>query len=338
MPPSPTIHTVAAAANVSIATVSKVVNGIRTGVSEPTRKRVEAVIEQLGYRPSRIGRSLRTLRRSTIGMAIVDPNPTFLADPFITNLVAGLANYLSMQNFGLFLQGVKPHQLQASFLVRESEVDAMCVMLTGPPRTRQSYMHALVDLGQPIVAFQELLDVRLKDVCFVRQDDRGGAMEIARRVVARGARSVTMFIADIPWPAIDERIAGVRAVLSEARIELRLIRCDETKLDAVARAVTDYLDKEGAPDALIGQNDQIALTAMRVLKTRGLRIPDDVAVYGFNAFPFTEFADPALTTVRSPAYELGEKGAELLLARLESGQFASIEHVLPVSLVPGASG
>jgi len=138
--------------------------------------------------------------------------------------------------------------------------------------------------------------------------------------------------------AIDERIAGVRAVLSEARIELRLIRCDETKLDAVARAVTDYLDKEGAPDALIGQNDQIALTAMRVLKTRGLRIPDDVAVYGFNAFPFTEFADPALTTVRSPAYELGEKGAELLLARLESGQFASIEHVLPVSLVPGASG
>jgi len=83
---------------------------------------------------------------------------------------------------------------------------------------------------------------------------------------------------------------------------------------------------------------QIALTAMRVLKTRGLRIPDDVAVYGFNAFPFTEFADPALTTVRSPAYELGEKGAELLLARLESGQFASIEHVLPVSLVPGASG
>src|SRR3546814_1855135 len=89
-------------------TVSKVINQITMGVAPSTRERVEAAVRHLGYRPNRVGRGLRTLRRSIIGMAIVDPSPSFLADPFTTNLVAGLTNHLSSRGFGLLLHGVKP--------------------------------------------------------------------------------------------------------------------------------------------------------------------------------------------------------------------------------------
>lgn len=333
----PTIHAVAAYAGVSTATVSKVVNQITVGVADATRARVEAAIRHLGYRPSRIGRSLRTLQRSIIGLAIVDPSPRFLADPFTTNLVAGLTNYLSSCGFGLLLHGVKPGELESSFLVRESEADALCVNLSGPRRTRLACMRMLADLGQPFVAFQDLPDRSIADACFIRQDDKGGAVDLARHLMARRPRRATMIIADVPWPAVEQRVAGIRQVLSAHRVPLDLVRCDETVTESIINAIEARIAAGTLPDLVIGQNDQIAVAAMQVLRRHGLRIPEEVAVSGFNAFPFTSFADPALTTVRSRAYELGQLGAEVMLGRLQEGRFRQREYVLPVTLVPGQS-
>lgn len=333
----PTIHAVAARAGVSTATVSKVVNGITMGVAPSTRTRVEAAIRHLGYRPSRVGRGLRTLRRSIIGMAIVDPSPSFLADPFTTNLVAGLTNHLSSRGFGLLLHGVKPRALKSSFLVRESEADALCVMLSGSRRDRLGYMRLLAELGQPFVAFQDLPVASIGDACFVRQDDKTGAAALAEHLLKRRPRRAAMFIADVPWPAVEQRVSGFRAVFRANDVALDLVRCDETRTAAITEAVDGYLDGPGLPDLVIGQNDQVALAAMQVLRRRGLRIPEDVGVSGFNAFTFANFANPPLTTVRSRAYELGEAGAEIILDRLDSGRFRAREHIVPIVLIPGRS-
>ncbi|MBX6322888.1 MAG: LacI family DNA-binding transcriptional regulator, partial [Rhodospirillaceae bacterium] len=329
----PTIHAVAARSGVSTATVSKVVNRITAGVSESTRLRVEAAIRDLGYRPSRIGRGLRTLRRSIIGLAIVDPSPTFLADPFTTNLVAGLTNHLSSRGFGLLLHGVKPGELESSFLVRESEADALCVSLSGPRRARLGYLRLLARLGQPFVAFQDLPDRSVEDACFIRQDDRGGAEQLARHLMARRPRRATMIVSDVSWPAIEQRVIGIRKVLAANGVKLDLVACDETRTEAIIGAIERLVVRRRLPDVIIGQNDQIAVAAIQVLRRHGLRVPDDVAVSGFNAFQFTSFADPPLTTVRSQAYELGRLGAEVILERLETGRFRDRELVLPVSLV-----
>lgn len=333
----PTIHAVAARAGVSTATVSKVINQITAGVAPSTRERVEAAVRHLGYRPSRVGRGLRTLRRSIIGMAIVDPSPGFLADPFTTNLVAGLTNHLSSRGFGLLLHGVKPRALKSSFLVRESEADALCVMLSGARRDRLGYLRLLAELGQPFVAFQDLPVASIGDACFVRQDDKAGAAGLARHLLKRQPRRAAMIVSDVSWPAVEQRVSGFRAVFRANGVALDLVRCDETRTEAIVDAVGSYLDRSGLPDLVIGQNDQVALAAIRVLRRRGLRVPEDVGVSGFNAFQFAGFADPPLTTVRSPAYELGEAGAEIILERLESGQFRAREHVIPVTLVPGAT-
>lgn len=333
----PTIHAVAARAGVSTATVSKVINQITVGVGEATRQRVEAAIRELGYRPNRTGRGLRTLRRSTIGMAIVDPSPRFLADPFTTNLVAGLTNQLSSRGFGLLLHGVQPHELQASFLIRESEVDALCVMLSGSRRDRLGYMRLLADLRQPFVAFQDLPVRSMRDACFVRQDDKAGAVALASHLLKRRPKRVTLVAPRVSWPAVEQRISGFRSTFEAKGVALELMECDETDTEAIVRTVDARLDRGRRPDLLIGLNDQIALAAIRALRARNLRVPDDVGVAGFNAFPFAAFADPPLTTVRSVAYELGAAGAEILLDRLDRGGFRVRDHVIPVTLVPGST-
>lgn len=334
----PNIHAVAARAGVSTATVSKVVNRINVGVSEATRQRVEDAIRDLGYRPNRVGRGLRKLRRSIIGIAIVDASPSFLADPFTTNLVAGLSNHLSTQGFGLLLHGIKPHELKNSFLVRESEVDALCVTLSGSRRERLGYIKLLTELGQPFVAFQDQPVAAAVDACFVRQDDRAGAVSLAHHILQkRRVKRAVMFISELSWPAIEQRVSGFRQVLGGKRIALDLVRCDETHAESIAAAAESYLARAALPDVFIGQNDQVALTVMQVLKRHNIRVPGDVGVSGFNAFPFSGFADPPLTTARSPAYELGQLGAEIILDRLETGRFRRKEHVLAVDLVAGSS-
>ncbi|MEX2643165.1 MAG: LacI family DNA-binding transcriptional regulator [Acetobacterales bacterium] len=334
---SPTMHAVAARAGVSTATVSKVVNRIRTGVSEATRKKVEVAIGELGYRPNRSGRSLRTSRHSTIGLAIVDPSPRFLADPFTTNLVAGLSNYLSSRGFGLLLHGVLPGQLKSSFLIRESEIDGLCINLSGTRRARIAAMRMVAETGQPLVVFQDRPVRGLQDACFIRQDDEAGAAELARELLRRKRRRTVMIITDVPWPAVEHRVAGIRNVFQRHGVSVDMVACDETRTEAITQAIATYLDREEIPDLIIGQNDQIAIAAIEVLRNRGLKVPDNVGVSGFNAFPFTGLASPALTTVRSRAYELGEAGGAVMLERLETGSFQKSDHVFSLDLMIGES-
>ncbi|HEX2527604.1 MAG TPA: LacI family DNA-binding transcriptional regulator [Geminicoccus sp.] len=333
----PTIHAVAARVGVSTATVSKVVNGIETGVSAVTRAKVEAAVQELGYRPNRMGRNLRTQRYSTVGLVILDPSPRFLADPFTTNLVAGLANYLNSRGFGLLLDGILPGKVESSFLIRGSAVDGLCLSLSGTRRQRIAVMRRIARLGQPIVVFQDLATPSLQDACFIRQDDRGGATILARALLKRKPRRAVVVVSTVPWPAVEQRVAGIRSVLEADGVHVDLVECDETSNEMIADAINRYLDREQPPDLILGQNDQIAIAALHVLRRHGLQVPQDVGVTGFNAFPFMDFADPPLMTIRSAAYEMGERGAQTMLGRLENGHFSDREVVLPVQFVAGAS-
>ena len=333
----PTLRSVALRAGVSIATVSKVVNGITAGVSDTTRRQVEAAVGELGYRPNRIGRSLRAQRHQAVGLAIVDPSPRFLADPFTTNLVAGLSNELNINGFGLLLYGVRPGKLGESSLIRQSEVDAICLNPSGERPVRQAAMELASGLKHPLVVIQDSPVETLEDVCFIRQDDEGGAAQLAAEVMKRPCRRAAMVIADIPWPAVEHRIAGFRRIFDQHGVQLDFIRCDETSSQAITDSIADYLDRHGVPDVLVGQNDQIAIAGMHLLASRGLEVPRDVAVTGYNAFPFTGLASPALTTIRSRAYELGVTAAKAILDRLEKGTFRQREYVLPLELVRGQS-
>lgn len=330
-----TLKDVATAANVSPMTVSNFINGRFSAMGAKTRARIEQIIERLEYRPHTMARSLRLSEGVTIGMIIVNDVPTYLADPFTTQMVAGLSNYLSKRGYGLLLQGLHPKEFKASPLIRNIRTDGICAFLSGSDAVRRECLEILLDLKQPVVAFQETIRLPGRDLCIVRQTDREGGRLIAKEAIAAGARNIILLAPKLYWPAIGERIKGARTAIRESGVDvaLRIVRCQETSFHEIQSALSADIERYGVPDAVLSGNDQIAIAATRLLVRRGFRVPSDILVTGFNAFDFWQYTDPVLMTVRSPAYEMGARAGSAVLDRLKRGEFAEPDIVFSVELL-----
>ena len=339
-----TLHDVARAAGVSIATVSNVVRGKTRLMSPATRAHVEAVIDRLDYRPNLMARALRTARRRHVGMLVIDRNPAFLADPFNTQLIAGLSNILSEAGHGALVLGCPEDRLAESFLIRNDEVDALAVLPSGTVEARTAVYRLLAGLARPIVVFQDRPD-RFRpivdpagrgEVLFVRQDDEGAGHAMARRHLARGARRLAFLRPERTWPAMEGRLAGACRAFAEAgRPPPDEIVCGTEDLDDTVAAIGRHVAAHGLPDALMAGNDRMGIGALRYARDAGLVVPRDLRVTGFNAFEFRDYSTPVLTSARSPAYRMGELAAASILARLDRGRFDRDELVEPVELVEG---
>jgi LacI family transcriptional regulator len=244
-----------------------------------------------------------------------------------------------MKGYGLLLQGLSPAAFRSSPLVRGIRSDAICLLLSGPDRSRREIIEALLALGQPLVVFQDRLRFPGADLCTIRQADREGGRLMAREALRLGARKLVMLMPEVHWPAIAERVRGVREAVRQggAGASLQVISCGDGEFAATQAALAQDIALHGLPDAIVAGNDQMGIAAMKFMDARGLRVPRDVAITGFNAFDFWRYTTPVLTTVRSPAYEMGARGGEEILKRLAGGSFARREIVFPVELQRGSS-
>jgi LacI family transcriptional regulator len=334
-----TIRDVALAAGVSAMTVSNLINERAGTMRAETRKRIEAQIKRLSYRPHSMARSLRLARQLFIGMIIVDEQQHYLADPFTTHVVAGISNQLSSKGYGLLLQGLSAKTFRSSPLIRDIRTDAICIMLSGADATRRKIVEALLALGQPLIVFQDTLRFPRADLCTIRQADRTGGELVGNLVLGLGARQLAMLVPAVHWPAIAERVKGVRESIRKtaAAAELRVVDCGDGELRDTQAALDRDIGEHGLPDAIIAGNDQMGIAAMKLMAGRNLTVPRDIAITGFNAFEFWQYTSPVLTTVRSPAYEMGARGGVEILKRLGEGRFERPQIIYPVELQPGGS-
>jgi DNA-binding LacI/PurR family transcriptional regulator len=332
-----TIKDVAKAADVSPMTVSNVLNGRSQFVSAATQKRVEREIERLNYRRQANARNLRVAEQRSIGMVIVDESPAFLADFFTCQVVAGLANVLNGADYTLTIQGMPEAELAQSMIMRNFEVGGFCAMISGPRAERDKVIRKLAELDQPMVVFQEEIAEQGRDLCTVRQDDRGGGRLVGDHLLARRVEDLLMIVPKQDWPAIENRVAGVRdsVAASGGAARLALVESASESFADVQSAVARYLEFNPLPGAVIGGNDPIATAAMLLLLDRGVRVPEDVRVIGFNGFEAHRYSRPRLTTVISAAYALGERAGHAMLARLRDGKFERLDYVLPVHFEAG---
>ena len=334
-----TLKDVARLAGVSPMTVSNVINGTGRGYRAETLARVMRAVADANYRPDVAARSLRTSRHMSVGMLVMRAGPRFLADPYITNLIDGLCSGLNRRGYSLVLQGLLPEEIGAAPLVRQRQTDALCVLMPGAFASDPVVRPALLALNQPVILFQQFGALPEGDICFVRQDDFEGGQALCRHVLERGARDLVVLIPQLDWPAMLERVGGIRAHAAAAAPATPasvtvVTSADESPLAAQA-ALDAHLAAGGRPDAVLAGNDQMAVGAWRLLRRRGLRVPQDVRLTGFNGFDFLDLLPERLTTVQSPAMKLGELGAHHIVRRVETGAFESGTVVLPVTLMPG---
>ena len=335
-----TMKEVAEHANVSLMTVSNYVNGRHQKMSAAVSKRVQSAIEKLGYRRNHAARNLRTAKQLTIGMIIVDSSTNYLADGYTTQLVAGVSNYLTENGFSLVLQGIRPDDFGHSSLIQNQQTDGLMVMLSGNDAKRRADFKLLQKLGIPLVVFMESFRTADKNVCFVKQGEFEAGKLIGERVLKTKPKSVAILVQDHNyWPAVWERSRGMTTAL-ETQLSgerVSIIRCGNGNFDNVYSVLGGYAEQHPMPDTILGTNDQLAIAALKFVKSRELRVPEDVQITGFNAFGNHLYCDPVLTTLRSPAYEMGVTGAEEMVQRLQSGSFARRSITFPLEFVPGYS-
>jgi len=212
-------------------------------------------------------------------------------------------------------------------------------VLSGAEAERRETLKQVASLGQPVVVIQDALPEEISDGCSLIQDDFAGGVHLARHLFDVRAKHVALLAPRAEWPAMERREAGIRSVLVRlARPPaLHLVRCGDESFDATQRALERHATENGIPDVIIGGNDQMAIAAMKFATSRGLKLPEEVRVTGFNGLAIWRYATPELTTVFSSAYELGEAAGKAILTRLETGSFPYRTQSLPVRFAPNRS-
>jgi LacI family transcriptional regulator len=333
-----TLADVSKDAGVSVMTVSNVVRGKTKLVKLETRRRVEASIARLNYRPNLSARSLRLSESRSVGIVIADTDPAFLTDPFISRLVSGLSNYLSGLDYTLDIQGVVPERFENATILKKAGNDALCAILCGPRDLRKSHFDYLQKLGPPLIVFQEVFQSRASNVSLIQQDDHAGGAALARHLLRRKLRSIVFVRPTLDWSAVEQREKGLRSVLAKEgkSIDVKTLLTPSERFEDVEHSVREQLTTR-VPDAIVAATDSVAGAVLTACESHGLKVPQDIAVTGFNGFDVWRYTRPSLTTVISPAYEMGRYAGELLMERLRGNEFSKRSTTFPVSLQEGGS-
>ncbi|SLN42262.1 Catabolite control protein A [Roseovarius albus] len=333
-----TLKQVAEHAQVSPMTVSNFVNGRFNLMTPEMRQKVEHSVKELNYRRNHGAHMLRTSKLWSIGIIVVDASDHYLSDGYTTQIIAGISNTLNDGGFSAILQGVKPDAFDTSAMLRNVQTDGLCVLLSGSDAQRAHQFNLIREFQQPTVLFLEAPDTPSDQICAVMQDDYAAARALTRRVLRRQPRSVLIMTAgENEWAAVNLRVAGMRDEIARTgSVErLDLVPSGNGRQRDVVAALNVHTAQHGYPDAIMCINDEIALGALKALQQAGVDVPGQTCVTGFNAFGLHEIAAQTVTTMQSPAYEMGCVGARELLQALDNGSFAQNSITLPAELIEG---
>ncbi|WP_020135476.1 LacI family DNA-binding transcriptional regulator [Streptomyces sp. 351MFTsu5.1] len=330
--PRPTLEAVAARAGVSRATVSRVVNG-GDGVREPLVERVRRAVEELGYVPNQAARSLVTRRHHAVAVVVAEPESRVFADPFFALQLRGISKELTSHDNQLVLlltEGRDDHARVARYLAG-GHVDGALVFslhLDDPlPGLIQRAGVPTVFGGRP--GWSD----GTADVVYVDSDNRGGARDAVRHLLGLGRTRVAHITGALDQTSAVDRLDGYRDVMGDAGQDL-VAPGDFTPAGG-ERAMRQLLDRCPGLDAVFAANDLTASGALRVLRERGRRVPEDVALIGFDdMLPVAEQTDPPLTTVRQDIEEMGRLMARLLLRGLDPSPATAPAGAAPAGAAP----
>lgn len=326
-----TIKMIAQEAQVSIATVSMVLNKKDARISDKTRQKVLAVATALEYRPNVIARSLVTSETRTVGLLIPD-----VANPFFAQIARWVECALRRENYNLFLcnSGNDKAREQAYLCeLMSRSIDGLIVSSVNGD--------AFLDLQRggarsiPTVAIDRLPD-RSEIFSVLVADEAGGALA-AREFLRAGHRRMACLCGPLAYGNIRARVQGFRQTLAEANVTLPAALCVETELTIEGGyAAAKRLCRAWGRTPVTGvfcANDLTAFGAYKAFAEAGLSIPEDLSVIGFDNIEFSQYLRPALTTIAQPIRAIGEKAVSMLLRLMQGEAPQLVRCVFPVELI-----
>ncbi|RII08655.1 Catabolite control protein A [Streptomyces sp. YIM 130001] len=329
----PTIGDVAALAQVSKATVSFVVND-RPGVSPQARRRVREAMENLGWQPNAGARALSNKRAQTLGLVMRRQPELLSTDPFFPQFVAGIETGLAPLGYALVLQVVPDEDTERQAyerLARDGRVDGVFLTDLRVDDPRPDLVTEL-DIGALIVGPPQ----PGSEVPAIGVDDGSGIRRAVSHLRSLGHRRIGHVCGAEGYVHTEARRDAWRGALAEAGLpEIPPVEADFTGASG-ARATHQLLDLDQPPTAIVYANDLMAIAGVTAATSRGLRVPEDLSVVGFDDIPLADCIAPPLTTVRQDVLAWGRVAAQALVSLTEGREFERVE-LPPVEFVVRAS-
>ena len=323
------LKNVADLAGVSIATVSRVLNADEV-VKYETKVKVMNAIKKLNYSPNRVAQRLRSTKKHSriIGLLIPD-----IQNPFYVDVIRGIENHAYANNsvviIGNFSQDDKKEKLYIDILKSES-VDGFIV---APSNEKDIHIKELLKDGFPIVC----IDRGLKDseVDLVKVDNQAGVFNAIEHLISLGHKRIAHITGNRLIPTTLERIAGYEEALKKHNIKIdpEIVVSKESDYQSGAELADHLLDLDHPPSAIFTGNNLLTLGALETINRRGLKIPDEVAVVGFDDVYWANSLNPPLTAVRQPGFEIGKRSCELLIQRINAPERSVASIILKTELM-----
>ncbi|WML46201.1 LacI family DNA-binding transcriptional regulator [Neobacillus sp. PS3-40] len=321
-----TIKDVAAAANVSVATVSRVLNN-NGYVNEDTRKRVVQAISKLNYIPNEVARSLFSKQSKTIALIVPD-----IKNPFFPEVARAIEDLMSSQEYTLILcNSDEKIEKEIMYLnaMKQKYVDGIIIVTSTltPKHIEKSDI--------PIVALDRTISM---DIPSVSVDNFEGGRQAVQYLKSIGCKKIAHIRGPHTIINADERFKGyIDEVKNESWFSDDLVVNGNHQVLETTKVTKELLMKHSDIDGIFAGNDYMAVGVLKAAEQLGIRIPEDLSVIGFDGIQLCQLTSPELTTMAQPIYELGYRAAELLLEMIEGKPISKLHYQFQVKLMNGQS-
>jgi LacI family transcriptional regulator, repressor for deo operon, udp, cdd, tsx, nupC, and nupG len=321
------IREVAQAAKVSVATVSRTLQ-MPDLVAPQTRSRVQEAIERLGYTPNAQARMLRTARTHVIVALVPD-----ISNPFFAEVIRGIEQVAHQNRYSVLLgdtQNSRVREKAYADLLATKQADGLITLLPHVPR---------VAVSGPVPIVNACEYVKDKSVTSVYVDNVAAAREAVEYLMTLGHRDIAFVTGPMDSPISIDRDLGYEQALQFGGLkrDRRLTAIGDFSVESGIRAIDTLLAQGQRFTAAFCSNDEMAIGAIRAIKSNGLKVPEDISVIGFDDIRFARYMDPPLTTVAQPKDELGREAMNMLIEILRGTDVPARKRILPTQLVIRAS-
>jgi DNA-binding LacI/PurR family transcriptional regulator len=310
-----TLRELAERLGVSTATVSRALND-KPGVSAEMRKKVLLLAEELRYRPNLAARSLATAQTLTVLFIIHRRQFSAVEDPFYPFIMNGLEEALRVDGYSVVLLTLDDEQLAAGpsalRVFQERRADAL--VFAGPDISPK-FILAASSSGLTTI----LVDNTLRELTFASvlpDNEEGSHASTTHLIETHGHTSIALLRGPMGWASSDERAAGYMRAIRSSSLQTHVIEVADTTIDTGEEAANKALEETPETTGIVAVNDAMAIGAMRAVRYLGKRVPEDVAVVGFDDISWATYSDPPLTTVKVATVEMGRLAGRLLLEQL----------------------
>ena len=326
-----TIKDIAAKLNISVSTVSRALKD-NPEISQQTRTNVQNLAKELNYRPNPIAVALKTQKSNTIGVVVPQ-----IVSTFFSTVVREIEEIADNHGFNVLVASSNE-----SFEKEKKNIDVFLSnrcdgIILSISKSTSSYEHIkqIIDMEIPLVLFDRT--AKELEVSTVVADDADAAFKIVQHLIHGGCKKIALLTGPEQLSIGKNRMKGYLKAMTLNKLEINtdyIVRCDDFSVVAAEEATRHLLEMENIPDAIFGINDDMAIGAIQAIKNKGLRIPEDICIFGFSNSKRSRYMTPSVSTINQFPEKIGKKAAELLFQQILDIKHAIVhEEIIQCELV-----